>query len=300
MTSLRNWKVRAKNKMAKVFEALNWASSFLKKHGRDENAGELLLRHYTKMDRSRLLAELKHELDRETENLFREAVLLHAKGKPVQYITGTEDFYGRTFCVNEAVLIPRPETEELVFGALKRMEEFFQRQKKLDLLDVGTGSGVIAVTMKLEFPDLTVTASDISEAALHVAEKNASRLGASIHFVHGDLLKPFIESGKKFDIILSNPPYIPVGDLAVISEVVKDHEPHQALFAGEDGLDMYRRLMDELPFVVREKALVGFEIGAGQGKAVAKLFQQTFPNAAVEVVNDINGKDRIVFAAINS
>ncbi|EIJ80297.1 N5-glutamine S-adenosyl-L-methionine-dependent methyltransferase [Bacillus methanolicus PB1] len=286
--------------MVKVFEALNWASSFLKKHGRDENAGEILLRHYTKMDRSRLLAELKMDLDLETENLFQEAVLLHANGKPVQYITGAEEFYGRTFCVSEAVLIPRPETEELVFGALKRIEKFFPGKKKLELLDVGTGSGVIAVTMKLEFPDLTVTASDLSKAALHVAEKNASHLGASIHFVHGDLLQPFIESGKKFDIILSNPPYIPVGDLAVLSEIVKGHEPHQALFAGEDGLDIYRRLTKELPFVVREKALIGFEIGAGQGKAVAKLLQQAFPNAAVEVVNDINGKDRIVFAKINN
>jgi release factor glutamine methyltransferase len=240
------------------------------------------------------------ELDPETENLFREAVHLHANGKPVQYITGTEEFYGRTFFVNEAVLIPRPETEELVFGALKRMEIFFSGQKQLELLDVGTGSGAIAVTMKLERPDLTVTASDLSKEALLVAEKNASHLGASLHFVHGDLLKPFIESGKKFDIILSNPPYIPIGDMDEISEVVKDHEPHQALFAGEDGLDIYRRLAEELPFVIREKALVGFEIGAGQGQAVANLLQQAFPDALVEVVNDINGKDRIVFAKINN
>lgn len=280
----------------KIYEALHWASSFLKKAGREEYAGELLLRHLTNQSRSHLLANLREELQPEVWAAFVAAVHEHANGKPVQYIIGSEEFYGRTFIVNEAVLIPRPETEELVYGMLQRIQKKFPQQQELDVIDVGTGSGAIAISLKLEHPSLNVTATDISAASLAVAKENAERLGADLDFCQGDLLKPMIAGDRKFDVVISNPPYIPLADQEWMSEVVTGHEPHQALFAGEDGLDFYRQFMEQLPLVLKAKALVGFEVGAGQGKAVAGLFKQTFPAALVEMVNDINGKDRMVFA----
>lgn len=284
--------------MAKVYEALQWASSFLSEHKRDENAGELLLRFFLHMDRSTLLSNLREELDQDVFSRFQDAVRLHAEGRPIQYIMGFEEFYGRTFLVNEHVLIPRPETEELVLGAIERMEGLFGKKRLVDVVDVGTGSGAIAITLKLERPELQVTASDISEDALEVAAKNAQQLSAEVQFEKGDLLQSFLEKGQKFDVVISNPPYIPLGDKADMSIVVTDHEPHGALFAGEDGLDLYRRLAQELPFVLKEKALVGFEVGAGQSKAVTELLQQAFPAAKIETVYDINGKDRMVFATV--
>lgn len=284
------------NPSVKIFEALNWASSFLKEHSREEYAGELLLRHFSGLSRTSMLAMMRDDLDAGVWALFQEAVNRHADGEPIQYIIGSEEFYGRRFEVNEHVLIPRPETEELVYGTLKRLDNLFPDGTPVELVDVGTGSGAISVTLKLEKPSLKVTAIDLSDDALGVAGKNAALFGADIDFIHGDLLQPLILQGKKVDAVISNPPYIPIADQEWMSDIVTEHEPHMALFAGEDGLDLYRRFMDELPLVLKERALVGFEIGAGQGEAVAGLLKNTFPHANVEIVFDINGKDRMVFA----
>jgi release factor glutamine methyltransferase len=286
------------NHSVKIFEALNWASSFLKEHNREEYAGELLLRHFSGLSRTSMLAMMRDELEGEVWTQFQEAVNRHADGEPIQYIIGSEEFYGRRFEVNEHVLIPRPETEELVYGTMQRLEKLFPEGDPVELVDVGTGSGAISVTLKLEKPALKVTAIDLSEDALGVARKNAASLGAEIHFIQGDLLQPLILQGKKVDAVISNPPYIPISDQEWMSDIVTEHEPHMALFAGEDGLDLYRRFMDELPLVLKERALVGFEIGAGQGDAVAGLLKNTFPHANVEIVFDINGKDRMVFAEL--
>lgn len=282
----------------KIYEALQWASSFLKERNREEYAGELLLRHYAGLTRASMLARMRDELDSGVWADLQEAVKRHAEGEPVQYIIGSEEFYGRRFEVNEHVLIPRPETEELVYWTLKRIEKVFAAEP-VELVDVGTGSGAISVTLKLERPELKVSATDLSPYAIDVARKNAARLGADIDFIEGDLLQPLISQGKKADVVISNPPYIPVADQAWMSEIVIEHEPHLALFAGEDGLDLYRRFMEELPLVLKERALVGFEIGAGQGEAVAGLLKNVFPQANVDIVFDLNGKDRMVFAEIS-
>ncbi|MFS0613461.1 peptide chain release factor N(5)-glutamine methyltransferase [Lederbergia ruris] len=276
----------------KVFEALKWASSYLKKHNRDENAGEWLLLWILNMDRSKLLAEQRMSLTEDQWHHFEQVVKQHALGKPIQYIIGYEEFYGRRFMVNEHVLIPRPETEELIEAVLHRINHLFPGNQHLKLGDIGTGSGAIAITIKLERPDLEVMATDISQDALKVANSNAQVLGADVTFRQGDLLMPILQTGEKWDIILSNPPYIPAHD--VLDKIVQDHEPSLALFAGEDGLDFYRRFALELPKVVHEKSLIAFEIGAGQGEAVVALMKEVFPTALTEILFDINGKDRIV------
>ncbi len=285
-------------KSFKVYEALNWASSFLMEHNRDRNAGEILLQHYLGVNRSQLLARLHDELPEQISSTFIQSVEKHAKGTPVQYMTGSEEFYGRTFTVNEEVLIPRPETEELIEHALLKIKKLFPVERPLELVDIGTGSGAIAITMKLECPKLLVTATDIANPSLEVAKANGKALVAEVEWVQGDLLKPFIAKGQTFDILLSNPPYIPIADKATMSVVVTEHEPHRALFAGEDGLEFYRRFMEELPLAMKKPGLIGFEFGAGQGSAVAEMLQKAFPEALVSVEYDINGKDRMVFAEL--
>ncbi|MCR8850013.1 peptide chain release factor N(5)-glutamine methyltransferase [Rossellomorea sp. SC111] len=281
-----------------VFEALKWASSFLVESGRDENVGEIYLRHLMDMSRSQLLAEQRRSVPPEKWDEFQEGIRRHVGGVPIQHIIGTEEFYGREFVVNEHVLIPRPETEELIYYGLQKMKDLFgDVDTSLQAVDVGTGSGAIAVTLKLESErlPLEMMAVDISPEALAVARENSKRLDADVRFFEGDLLKPLIEDGVKLDILLSNPPYIPLTDRETLSDVVIDHEPELALFGGEDGYDLYKRFMEELPLVMKEKFLIGFEVGVGQGETVADLLRATFPDAETEVVHDINGKDRMVF-----
>ena len=284
--------------MVTVFEALKWASSFLVENGRDENVGEIYLRHVVGLSRSQLLAEQRRSVPQDKWEEFQNGIKKHVDGVPIQHIIGLEEFYGRTFVVNEHVLIPRPETEELIYYGLEKMKKLFTEVKSpLQAADIGTGSGAIAVTLKLESEQIPVDmmAVDISSEALAVARENRDRLGAGVRFFEGDLLKPLIENGVKLDILLSNPPYIPLSDRETLSDVVIEHEPELALFGGEDGYDLYKRFMDELPLVMKETSLIGFEVGVGQGETVANLLRATFPNADTHVVHDINGKDRMVF-----
>lgn len=282
----------------KIYEALRWASSFLSEHKRDANAAELLLQHVLKMKRSELLANMHEQLTEQQQQAFSEMVSRHGAGIPIQHMIGKEQFYGRDFSVNGDVLIPRPETEELIWHTLDKLKPDASADEQITMADIGTGSGAIAITMKLEWPELVVYASDLSEKALEMAKRNSEQLQANIQFLHGDLLSPFIEKGIKLDIVLSNPPYIPLTDREELSTVVIDHEPELALFGGEDGLDLYRRLCEQLSSVLKPNAFVGFEVGAGQGGAVAALLQNTFPQADIDIKNDINGKDRMVFAKI--
>lgn len=281
-----------------IFEALKWASSFLVENGRDENVGEIYLRHVLGMSRSQLLAEQRRSVPQEKWEEFQAGIRRHSIGVPIQHIIGTEEFYGREFVVNEHVLIPRPETEELIYYGLEKMKDLFiDAVAPLQAADVGTGSGAIAVTLKLESRrvPLEMMAVDISSEALAVARENSIKLEADVRFFEGDLLQPLIEEGVKLDILLSNPPYIPLTDRETLSDVVIGHEPELALFGGEDGYDLYKRFMEELPLVMKEKCLIGFEVGVGQGETVADLLRATFPDAETEVVHDINGKDRMVF-----
>ena len=277
-------------------EALNWASSFLAEHGREQNAARLLLQHVANTNYSGLMMRMHDELPQAENEQFKQAIFAHKEGMPVQYITGVEEFYGRTFHVDESVLIPRPETEELIVGALERMTTLFARAQQIKLADIGTGSGAIAITMKHEWPQAIVTATDLSEAALTTAQKNAAALKTDITFAQGDLSAPIAQ--EKWDVVLSNPPYIAFEEQDEMSDVVLAHEPHSALFAEEDGLILYRKLAEQLPTLMNCPSLIGLEIGYKQGEAVASFFKKAFPQAVVEVVKDINGKDRMVFCTI--
>lgn len=285
--------------MIKVYEALKWASSFLAEAERDHNAGELLLRHHLYMSRAEMLANLRIDLPEGVWESFKADVNRHAEGIPVQHMIGSEEFYGRSFIVNKEVLIPRPETEELVEGILLKAKSLFNGYSSVEAADIGTGSGAIAISLALENPLFKLSAVDIAPESLEVAQLNAKTLGAEVQFLHGDLLSPILKSGKKLDVVVSNPPYIPDADILELSPVVKDHEPIRALAGGADGLDFYRRLAAEIPLVISERALIAFEVGAGQGEDVKALLLDKLPHAEAEVKYDINGKDRMVFAVVN-
>ncbi|MGJ7035610.1 peptide chain release factor N(5)-glutamine methyltransferase [Anoxybacillus eryuanensis] len=280
---------------SKIYEVLQWASSFFREHGKEETAAEWLLRHHLQMTRAQLFANLREPIDETCKQIFMADVKKHAlEHIPIQYLIGYEQFYGRTFIVNEHVLIPRPETEELVSHVLARAQK-----QPLSVVDVGTGSGAIAITLSLERPMWRVYGIDIAASSLEVAKKNAAQLGANVHWLEGDLLQPMIERGIQVDVVVSNPPYIPACDIPALSPVVQK-EPLRALVGGEDGLLFYRRLTEQLPQVVSAKALIAFEIGHGQGQAVQTMLQQTFPSAYVDVLFDINNKERIVIADLAS
>ena len=236
-------------------------------------------------------------MDEKLYDAFQEGMKRYMAGEPIQYIKGKETFFSRDFIVNENVLIPRYETEELVENILYKIDDYFDDYDSIDLCDVGTGSGAIAISLALEEPKLKVTATDISEEALEVARLNARELSAQVDFYQGDMLKPLIERNIKVDIFVSNPPYIP--NEQEIENVVKDNEPHVALFGGNDGLYFYRKIFSQVHEVIKERALLAFEMGFDQRELMSEAVEHYFPNVPYEIIKDINGKDRMLFIYYN-
>ncbi|MDQ0428307.1 release factor glutamine methyltransferase [Planomicrobium stackebrandtii] len=282
-------------KLKYVYEALKRASSYLEANGREEGAARILLQHELGLTYSGLIAAMRDEITEQQFEKFWINVEQHAKGIPVQHLTGSEEFYGRNFLVNSDVLIPRPETEELIEETLGLIGRYLTK-KELFIADIGTGSGVIAITMKCELPSAQVTATDISQAALEMAAKNAGLLNAEIDFRLGNLSEPIQD--RKWDVILSNPPYIAHAEAPGLSDSVRDFEPHSALFADKEGLDLYEKMAEQLPNLLHKPGIIGFEIGYQQGAAVEKLLKDAFPDALVYSKKDINKNDRMVFAII--
>ena len=261
-----------------------------------EQSATLLMLELGGMETHKLYYEYDSEMDASLLEKYNIALERLLTQEPLAHILGYEWFYGYKFKVNEDVLIPRPETEELVANVLADYDEYFTNQK-VTLIDVGTGSGAIAISLAKEESNLNVFASDISEEAIAVAKENATTIEANVEFLCGDMLQPFIEKGIKVDILVSNPPYIPSEE--VMEKSVVDFEPHVALFGGSDGLKFYRMIFENAHKVLKERSMLAFEMGYNQKEAMEAEARKYFPNARMETVKDINGKNRMFFIYLN-
>ena len=229
---------------------------------------------------------LQQEVTEEEKQFVEEIYQQLAAHKPAQYIIGHADFFGMQLTVDERVLIPRPETEELVELILAENPE-----TNLSVLDIGTGSGAIALALAKNKQDWSVTAADISQDALDVASENANNQGLTLSFIKSDC---FSEISSKYDIIVSNPPYISRVDEAEVGLNVLHSEPHLALFADEDGLAIYCRIAEEAKDYLNDGGKIYLEIGYKQGFSVPTLFKENLPDKRVRTLKDQFGQDRMV------
>lgn len=287
-----------------IYEKLQLATAYLRVQGVEEakENSELMLLYVLKLDRAQLLLHWLEPFPSEMLPTWGQCLERKGNGEPIQYIIGEAWFYGRRFIVSSAVLIPRPETELLVEAVLKHAS--ISDSKGLTVLDVGTGSGAIAVTMQSERPHWQVIASDLSPEALAQAKENAEQyeVADKMAWVEGDLLQPFItadglkHNGKMIDVLISNPPYIPQADMKDLQREVKDYEPHLALVGGEEGLDPYRAMLEVLAQLPNKPKVVAFELGIHQPAIVADMLRSLQAWDEISIITDYAGIDRHVVA----
>jgi release factor glutamine methyltransferase len=278
-----------------IAEAISEGARRLEQTGASEarRTAGVLLAHRLGVDRTHLLMYPEQAISEEDYKTLLQMIEWRVAGEPVQHITGHQEFYKLDFLVTPAVLIPRPETEFLVERVLTLVSE--SQQTSPLIVDVGTGSGCIAVTLAVEIPAARVIATDISGAALAVARQNAARHGVSsrVEFHEGDLLAPLAALGieNQVDILACNPPYVAAGEPALVQREVHDYEPHTALFGGDDGLIFYRRLLAEALGYVRPGGWLVCEIGYGQLDAITELVA-TSRWQLVDVTHDLQSIPR--------
>jgi len=265
------------------------ANPYLSEHAHRD--AELLLLHILQISRVTLIAYPDRDLSSAQDALYQSAIRRRLQLEPIQYIIGEQEFYGLRLHVSPAVLIPRPETEHLIEAVLKLLPS----NQPVKLVDVGTGSGAIAIALSVHLPLAAIIAVDLSLDSLAIAEQNAREHNVAdrIQFLRSDLLAAIESQGPTFDAIVSNPPYIPESDRATLHPQVREHEPAAALFAGETGLDIYRRLIPEALSALQPNGTLALEIGYGQQQSLGHLL--TGWND-VTFVNDLQQIPRVVLA----
>lgn len=256
--------------------------------GYEQTRAEWLLLDIFKWSRTDYLIHREEQMSQADLAKFDLALHRMLSGEPIQYIVGFQSFYGYNFEVDNNCLIPRPETEEVMLHFLN------QCHHQDTVADIGTGSGAIAITLKLLKPDLNVLATDLYEDTLNVARNNATLHQQEIQFLQGDALKPLIDNDIKVDGLISNPPYIDEGEARDMDDTVLKYEPHHALFAENEGYAIYEGILKDLPQVMKEQGHVVFEIGYNQGNQLKALINSIYPDKLVKVIRDINGNERIV------
>lgn len=252
---------------------------------------ELLLLHALDLPRSTIYSHPGRLLSERERAAYAILIARRLALEPIQYITGTQEFFGLAFEVGPGVLIPRPETELLVEAALDRLP----RDQPIEILDVGTGTGAIAIAVATRLRQARITAIDVSAAALEIARRNIRRhnLEGRIDLLQSDLLGGLGNADLRFDAILSNPPYVPQGDRATMHPQVREYEPALALFAGEDGLEIYQRLIPQARSALTQRGLLVMEIGYGRRAAIGEILASWH---GVQFLDDLQGISRVAIA----
>ena len=273
--------------MKTVEELLVFGKKYIHK-----NEAEMLLAMLLDVNSLELLLMLDRTIDEDISKKYQDEVLMVKEKVPIQYVIGNVNFYGNRFIVNKNVLIPRFETEELVENTISLINKYFTNH--VEIIDLGCGSGAIGITLKKKLPTSSVDLIDISELALEVAKENAKELNTDVKIFRSDMLSNI---DNKYDVIISNPPYIKTNE--EIEEIVKNNEPHLALYGGEDGLFFYDKILKEASKNLKDKAIIAFEIGYEQAEAVKQLAYKYLDNIKVIVKKDLSEKDRMVFILRN-
>lgn len=256
----------------------------------------------TGMDKVEVFLHAEKEVDPEVERKYLKLIRLREERVPLQHITGEQEFMGFRFEVSEDVLIPRQDTETLVAEGARTLREKPVKKKGIidkirkikdrEVLDLCCGSGIVGISLARIFDEMDLVVSDISEAAITLARRNAALNHVDAEFLRGDLFQPVHD--RKFDMILTNPPYIKTNMIAMLQEEIKDHEPREALDGGRDGLDFYRRIIADAPEHLKEDGYLLMEIGNDQGEALRKMLNESGSFDGIEVIRDMAGRDRVV------
>jgi release factor glutamine methyltransferase len=277
--------------MSSYKNVLQEAKRLTRQYQKETSATELLMLHFSKLEPTDFYLKFQEEMPESVKKEFLKGLNLYLEDNiPVQQIIGYVYFYGYKFKVTNQALIPRFETEELVANVLMLYDEYFGGQT-IDLVDVGTGSGCLAIALAKEESKFKVSATDISDQALALAKENAQLLEADVEFIKGDMIEPV--KGKHFDILVSNPPYIPSSE--VVDPLILDNEPHIALFGGQDGLKFIRQIIIDSKDILKEKAIIAFEHAYDKAEAIRNLAKTVYPQAKIYTLQDMQKLDRMTF-----
>ncbi len=260
---------------------------FAKGHIHKDHA-KILLAELLGKNPLELLTCLDEEVEASKEELYKKEVMALKEGKPLQYVIGNVNFYGEKFYINENVLIPRFETEELVEKTIGYIKDMFN--EPVDVIDLGCGSGVIGLTIESKVPTKRVDLVDISSDALRVSSINKEKLNSKANLILSDMWSNVTD---KYDVIISNPPYIKTNE--EIEEIVKNNEPHLALYAGIDGLGCYKKILSSIKEHMKDRCLIAFEIGESLAKDIEELIKNTLGDVEIKVEKDLSNRDRFIF-----